>query len=58
MMRFGELLIILVVVLILFGGGGKLSNIMGDLGKGLKAFKNGMKDDESAVKKDDTTPSA
>lgn len=39
-------LIVLVVVLILFGGKGKISQIMGDVGKGLKSFKKSMKDDE------------
>ena len=36
-------IIVLVVVLILFGGKGKLSNIMGDFGKGLKNFKDQVK---------------
>ncbi|MCW5699790.1 MAG: twin-arginine translocase TatA/TatE family subunit [Rhodospirillales bacterium] len=39
-------LIVLVVVLILFGGKGKISQIMGDVGKGLKAFKKSVKEDE------------
>lgn len=39
-------LIVLVVVLILFGGRGKISQIMGDFGKGLKAFKKSVKDEE------------
>lgn len=39
-------LIVLAVVLVLFGGGGKISRMMGDFGKGLKAFKKGMKDGE------------
>lgn len=38
-------LIVLAVVLILFGGKGKISNLMGDFGKGLKNFKKGMKDE-------------
>ena len=29
----------------LFGGGGKLSKMMGDLGRGIKNFKKGVKDD-------------
>ncbi len=37
-------LIVLVVVLILFGGRGKISQIMGDFGKGLNAFKKSVKD--------------
>lgn len=34
------------IVLLLFGGRGKLSGLMGDAAKGIKAFKEGMKDDE------------
>ncbi|NQY82092.1 MAG: twin-arginine translocase TatA/TatE family subunit [Alphaproteobacteria bacterium] len=40
-------LIVLVVVLVLFGGRGKISSLMGDLGKGLKAFKSNLKEDAS-----------
>ena len=36
-----------VVVLVLFGGGGKLSGLMGDAAKGIKAFKDGMKEEEA-----------
>jgi len=39
-----HILAIVVVVLILFGGGGKLSGLMGDAAKGVKAFKDGLKD--------------
>ncbi|ESQ84533.1 hypothetical protein AEAC466_09275 [Asticcacaulis sp. AC466] len=42
-------LIVGVLVLVLFGGG-KLSGLMGDAAKGIKAFKNGLKDDEDEVK--------
>ncbi len=38
-------LIVLVVVLVLFGGGGKITRLMGDFGKGMKAFKKGIKDE-------------
>ena len=38
-------LIVLVVVLILFGGRGKISQLMGDFGKGLNAFKKNVKDE-------------
>jgi sec-independent protein translocase protein TatA len=52
-------LIIGLVVLVLFGGG-KLSGLMGDAAKGIKAFKNGLKDDEDDVKakKSDEEPKA
>ena len=42
-------LVVLVIVLVLFGGRGKISSIMGDIGKGLKNFKKGMKDEDNEV---------
>jgi sec-independent protein translocase protein TatA len=41
-----HLLILGLLVLLIFGGRGKLSGIMGDAAKGIKAFKDGLKDDE------------
>ncbi len=41
-------LILAAIVLILFGGRGKISDIMGDVAKGIKSFKKGMSDEESA----------
>ncbi len=38
-------MIVLAVILIVFGAG-KLPNVMGDLAKGIKQFKAGMKDDD------------
>lgn len=45
-----ELLIVLLVVLLLFGPG-RLARVMGDLGKGLRPFKDGVCDEmkESSV---------
>lgn len=40
-------LIVLVIVLVLFGAG-KLPKVMGDLAKGIKNFKAGLKEDEGA----------
>jgi sec-independent protein translocase protein TatA len=55
-LSFGHILIVLVLVLVLFGAG-KLPHVMGDLGKGLRNFKDGLKGDEqkneSADKKDE-----
>ena len=42
-------LVVLVIVLVLFGNRGKISSIMGDIGKGLKNFKKGMKDEDNEV---------
>jgi sec-independent protein translocase protein TatA len=39
-------LIILGIAVLLFGGKGKITGIMGDTAKGIKAFKDGLKDDE------------
>ena len=38
-------LIVLVIVAFVFGGRGKLSGVMGDAAKGIKAFRDGLKDD-------------
>ena len=40
-------LIVLLVVLLLFGSG-KVSNLMGDFAKGIKAFKKNMAEDDDA----------
>jgi sec-independent protein translocase protein TatA len=37
------------VALLLFGGKGKISDIMGDVAKGIKSFKKGMSDDDEAT---------
>ena len=39
-------LVVLVVVLLLFGGAGKIPRLMGDMAKGVKAFKAGLRDEE------------
>ncbi|WP_296713477.1 twin-arginine translocase TatA/TatE family subunit [Rhodoblastus sp.] len=45
-----HLLLLGVVVLILFGGKGKISEIMGDVAKGIKSFKKGLSDEEAPAK--------
>ncbi len=39
-------IVVVVVVLLLFGRG-KISELMGDMAQGIKAFKKGMSDDET-----------
>ena len=39
-------LIVIVLAMLLFGGRGKLSGLMGDAAKGIKAFKEGLRDDD------------
>ncbi len=48
-----EVLVIALIVLLLFGGK-KIPELMKGLGKGVKSFKDGMKEitDEEVVKKD------
>ena len=40
-------IVVLLVVLLLFGGG-KVSNLLGDFAKGIKAFKTNMADGSAA----------
>jgi len=42
-------LIVIVVVLLLFGRG-KIKDLMGDAAEGIKAFKKGMSEDDTAAK--------
>lgn len=42
-------IIVIAIAVLLFGGRGKLSGIMGDFAKGIKAFKSGMKDPEEEI---------
>jgi sec-independent protein translocase protein TatA len=46
------------VALLLFGGKGKISDIMGDVAKGIKSFKKGMSDDDVEDAKAATPTSA
>jgi sec-independent protein translocase protein TatA len=41
-------LIVGAIALILFGGKGKISDLMGDVAKGIKSFKKGMAEDDEA----------
>jgi sec-independent protein translocase protein TatA len=40
-------IVVIAVILLLFGRG-KISELMGDVAQGIKAFKKGMSDDEAA----------
>ena len=55
-----QILVIGIVVLVLFGRG-KISNLMGEVGKGITSFKKGMKDGTEEIEQDaaavrDVTP--
>ena len=41
-----QLLFVLALALLFFGGRGRISAIMGDMAKGVRSFRQGLKDDE------------
>ena len=49
-LSISHLIVILLIVFVVFGAG-KLPQVMSDLGKGLKAFKDGMKHGDDKDKK-------
>ena len=49
---FWQIAIVVVLVVLLFGRG-KISSLMGDVAKGIKSFKKGMKD---PIDQQDSTP--
>ena len=48
---FWQIAIVVVLVVLLFGRG-KISDLMGDVAKGIKSFKKGMSDNPEAPNKD------
>jgi sec-independent protein translocase protein TatA len=42
-------IVVIGVAALLFGGRGKVSSLMGDFAKGIKAFKSGLKDEDEAA---------
>ena len=44
-----HILLLLIIALLLFGRG-KISELMGDVAKGIKSFKKGMAEDDEPVK--------
>jgi sec-independent protein translocase protein TatA len=49
-----ELLIILVIVIVLFGPG-RLGKVMGELGSGLKSFRNGLSGSKDETPQEEKT---
>jgi sec-independent protein translocase protein TatA len=41
-------IVVVVLFLLLFGGRGKISELMGDFAQGIKSFKKGMQDEDTA----------
>ena len=52
---FWEVLLVVLVIVLLFGGK-KIPELMKGLGKGVKSFKEGMKETEEEIKSMDDTP--
>ncbi len=50
-LSFWHIIIVVIVVVLLFGRG-TISDLMGDVAKGIKSFKKGMSDDQSSDNKD------
>lgn len=48
---FWQILLIVVVVVLLFGAG-KIPRLMGDVAKGIRSFKSGLKDEEAGEEGD------
>lgn len=49
-------ILVIAVVLLLFGRG-KISDLMGDVAQGIKAFKKGMQDDDKPAEKQEPAKS-
>ena len=54
-LSFWHILVVLVVVVVVFGAG-KLPHVMGDLGKGIKSFKDGLNADQKNADTQDKLP--
>lgn len=49
------LIVVALLLLVLFGGRGKISALMGDMAKGITAFRKGLKDEDKPADRDETT---
>lgn len=49
-------IVVALVVLLLFGGRGKLSGLMGDAAKGIRAFRDGLKGEDDTQTADKSKP--
>ena len=43
-----HILLVVVVFAVLFGGRGKISSLMGDTAKGIRAFRDGLKNEDNS----------
>jgi sec-independent protein translocase protein TatA len=42
-------LIVGIVVMLMFGGRGRISDVMGDVARGIKSFRKGLADDDKEI---------
>ena len=54
---FWQIIIVVALLVILFGRG-KISELMGDIAKGVKSFKKGMSDDDDKISSDNSDDSS
>jgi sec-independent protein translocase protein TatA len=47
-------LVVGALILILFGGRGRISDLMGDVARGIKSFRKGLAEDEKPLDQDKT----
>jgi sec-independent protein translocase protein TatA len=47
-------LVVGALIMILFGGRGRISDLMGDVARGIKSFRKGLADDEKPIDQDKT----
>lgn len=50
MLSISHLIVVLLIILVLFGAG-KLPSVMGDIGKGIRNFRQNIKDEKDEAKK-------
>ena len=54
---FWQIIMVVALLVILFGRG-KISELMGDVAKGVKSFKKGMSDDDDKISSDNSDDSS
>ena len=54
---FWQIIIVVALLVILFGRG-KISELMGDVAKGVKSFKKGMSDDDDKISSENSDDSS
>ncbi|MEM7570039.1 MAG: twin-arginine translocase TatA/TatE family subunit [Pseudomonadota bacterium] len=52
---WGQILLVVLLIVVLFGRG-KISDLMGDVAKGIRSFKDGLKEDPDALEAEQQKP--